>query len=156
MGAWLISEARRSSPPGMVSRSAVNVRTGRRLWSPAVPRRGGGICCCIVRITAGLPVTATGRGLRRAGHASPARPSRVRCPRAAGGGRLGGLSAARADRWGRLGGVRPGGPVGTEVVVDGEEHDRFEWVSFAEARRRCQPAELEASFLAGSGTPGFG
>lgn len=46
-------------------------------------------------------------------------------------------------------------PRGTEVVVDGEEHDRFEWVSFAEARRRCQPAELEASFLAGTGTPGF-
>ncbi len=47
-------------------------------------------------------------------------------------------------------------PWGTEVVVDGEEHDRFEWVSFAEARRRCQPAELEASFLAGCGTSGFG
>jgi SAM-dependent methyltransferase len=31
----------------------------------------------------------------------------------------------------------------------GQEHDRFEWVSFAEARRRCQPVELEASFLAG-------
>jgi len=47
-------------------------------------------------------------------------------------------------------------PWGTEVVVDREEHDRFEWVSFAEARRRCQPAELEASFLAGYGTSGFG
>lgn len=42
-------------------------------------------------------------------------------------------------------------PWGTEVVVDGEEHDRFEWVSFAEARRRCQPPALEASFLAGAG-----
>lgn len=30
-------------------------------------------------------------------------------------------------------------PWGTDVVVDGEEHDRFEWVGFAEARRRCQP-----------------
>src|SRR5215471_18682616 len=39
-------------------------------------------------------------------------PSRVRCPRVAGGGRLAGCSAARADRRGRLGGVRPGGPVG--------------------------------------------
>ena len=47
-------------------------------------------------------------------------------------------------------------PWGTEVVVDEKEHDRFEWVSFAEARRRCQPAELEASFLAGCGNSGFG
>jgi ADP-ribose pyrophosphatase YjhB (NUDIX family) len=46
-------------------------------------------------------------------------------------------------------------PWGIDVVVDGEEHDRFEWVNFAEARRRCQPAELEASFLAGCGTAGF-
>jgi 8-oxo-dGTP pyrophosphatase MutT (NUDIX family) len=47
-------------------------------------------------------------------------------------------------------------PWGTQVVVDGKEHDRFEWVDFEEARRRCQPAELEASFLAGCGTAGFG
>jgi 8-oxo-dGTP pyrophosphatase MutT (NUDIX family) len=47
-------------------------------------------------------------------------------------------------------------PWGTEVVVDGEEHDRFEWVEFAEARRRCQPAELEASFLAGCEVAGSG
>jgi 8-oxo-dGTP pyrophosphatase MutT (NUDIX family) len=47
-------------------------------------------------------------------------------------------------------------PWGTEVVVDGEEHDGFEWVDFAEARRRCRPAELEASFLIGSRTAGFG
>jgi 8-oxo-dGTP pyrophosphatase MutT (NUDIX family) len=40
-------------------------------------------------------------------------------------------------------------PWGTDVVVDGEEHDRFEWVGFTEARRRCQPAVLGASFLAG-------
>jgi hypothetical protein len=46
-------------------------------------------------------------------------------------------------------------PRGTEVVVDGQEHDRLEWVSFAGARRRCQPAELEASFLAGCGAAGF-
>ena len=46
-------------------------------------------------------------------------------------------------------------PWGTQVVVDGEEHDRFEWVGFAEARRRCQPAVLEASFLAGCSAAGF-
>jgi hypothetical protein len=51
---------------------------------------------------------------------------------------------------------RYGRPWGTRVVVDGEEHDMFEWVSFAEARRRCQPAELQASFLAGCETAGFG
>ena len=33
-------------------------------------------------------------------------------------------------------------PWGIRVAVDGEEHDRLEWVSFAEARRRCRPAEL--------------
>jgi hypothetical protein len=47
-------------------------------------------------------------------------------------------------------------PWGTEVVVDAEEHDRFERVSLAEARRRCQPAELEAPFLAGCETSRFG
>ena len=46
-------------------------------------------------------------------------------------------------------------PWDTEVVVDGEEHDRFEWVSFAEARRRCRPAELTASFLTGYEALGF-
>ena len=46
-------------------------------------------------------------------------------------------------------------PWGTEVVVDGEEHDRFEWVSFAEARRRCRPAELTASFLTACEASGF-
>jgi 8-oxo-dGTP pyrophosphatase MutT (NUDIX family) len=46
-------------------------------------------------------------------------------------------------------------PWGTEVVVDGEEHDRFEWVGFAEARRRCRPAELAASFLAACEASGF-
>jgi len=47
-------------------------------------------------------------------------------------------------------------PWGTQVVVDGEEHDRFEWVSFAEARRRCRPAELATSFLAACEASGFG
>jgi 8-oxo-dGTP pyrophosphatase MutT (NUDIX family) len=46
-------------------------------------------------------------------------------------------------------------PRGTGVVVDGEEHDRFEWVTFAEARRRCRPAELAASFLTACEASGF-
>jgi ADP-ribose pyrophosphatase YjhB (NUDIX family) len=46
-------------------------------------------------------------------------------------------------------------PWGTEVTVDGEEHGRFEWVSFAEARRRCRPAELADSFFAGCAAAGF-
>jgi 8-oxo-dGTP pyrophosphatase MutT (NUDIX family) len=46
-------------------------------------------------------------------------------------------------------------PWGTEVVVDGEEHDRFEWVTFAEAQRLCQPAELVASFLTACEASGF-
>jgi 8-oxo-dGTP pyrophosphatase MutT (NUDIX family) len=46
-------------------------------------------------------------------------------------------------------------PWGTEVVVDGEEHDRFEWVGFAEARRRCRPEALAASFLTGCTASGF-
>jgi 8-oxo-dGTP pyrophosphatase MutT (NUDIX family) len=47
-------------------------------------------------------------------------------------------------------------PWGTQVVVDGMEHDRFDWVDFDEARRRCQPVELEASFLAGCKAADFG
>lgn len=31
-------------------------------------------------------------------------------------------------------------PWGTAVAVDGTEHDRFEWVVFAEARQRCRPS----------------
>jgi 8-oxo-dGTP pyrophosphatase MutT (NUDIX family) len=31
-------------------------------------------------------------------------------------------------------------PWGCHVVVDGEEHDRYEWVSLEEACRRCLPA----------------
>jgi 8-oxo-dGTP pyrophosphatase MutT (NUDIX family) len=40
-------------------------------------------------------------------------------------------------------------PWGTVVAVDGTEHDRLEWVSCAEACRRCRPAALAASFIAG-------
>jgi 8-oxo-dGTP pyrophosphatase MutT (NUDIX family) len=46
-------------------------------------------------------------------------------------------------------------PWGTEVGVDGEEHDRCQWVSFDEARRRCRPAELLASFLTACEAAGF-
>jgi 8-oxo-dGTP pyrophosphatase MutT (NUDIX family) len=46
-------------------------------------------------------------------------------------------------------------PWGTEVLVDGEEHDRFEWVGFAEAWRRCRPEALAASFLTGCEASGF-
>lgn len=28
-------------------------------------------------------------------------------------------------------------PWGTAIAVDGTEHDRFEWVTYADARRRC-------------------
>jgi 8-oxo-dGTP pyrophosphatase MutT (NUDIX family) len=47
-------------------------------------------------------------------------------------------------------------PWGTEAVMDGAEHDRSEWVSFAEARRRCLPATVEASFLVACEASGFG
>lgn len=46
-------------------------------------------------------------------------------------------------------------PWGIRVAVDGEEHDRFEWVSFAEARRRCRPAELTESFMTACRASGF-
>jgi 8-oxo-dGTP pyrophosphatase MutT (NUDIX family) len=46
-------------------------------------------------------------------------------------------------------------PWGTEVAVDGEEHDKFEWVSFAEARRRCRPATVVDSFVAACAASGF-
>jgi 8-oxo-dGTP pyrophosphatase MutT (NUDIX family) len=46
-------------------------------------------------------------------------------------------------------------PWGTEVAVDGAEHDRFEWVTFAEARRRCRPEALAKSFHAGCQSAGF-
>jgi 8-oxo-dGTP pyrophosphatase MutT (NUDIX family) len=38
-------------------------------------------------------------------------------------------------------------PWGTAVTVDGTEHDRFEWVTYAEACRRCRPAVVVAGFV---------
>jgi ADP-ribose pyrophosphatase YjhB (NUDIX family) len=40
-------------------------------------------------------------------------------------------------------------PWGTPVTVDGTEHDRLEWVTYADARLRCRPAALTASFVIG-------
>ena len=37
-------------------------------------------------------------------------------------------------------------PWGTEVAVDGTEHDRFEWVTVAEVLRRSRPAAVSKSF----------
>lgn len=38
-------------------------------------------------------------------------------------------------------------PWGTEITLDGKEHDRFEWVTCAEALQRCRPDALAASFI---------
>ena len=38
-------------------------------------------------------------------------------------------------------------PWGTAVTVDGTEHDRCEWVNYAEARGRLRPAAVTASFV---------
>ena len=38
-------------------------------------------------------------------------------------------------------------PWGTAIAVDGTEHDRFEWVTYADARHRCRQAELAATFV---------
>jgi 8-oxo-dGTP pyrophosphatase MutT (NUDIX family) len=38
-------------------------------------------------------------------------------------------------------------PWHTDVLVDGIEHDRVEWVSYTEAYRRCRPAEVVATFV---------
>jgi 8-oxo-dGTP pyrophosphatase MutT (NUDIX family) len=38
-----------------------------------------------------------------------------------------------------------GVPPGTEIISDGVEHDRFEWVDFAEAHRRCRPHVVQAN-----------
>ncbi|HZR51752.1 MAG TPA: NUDIX domain-containing protein [Streptosporangiaceae bacterium] len=46
-------------------------------------------------------------------------------------------------------------PWGTEVTLDGTEHDRLEWVSYAEASRRCRPDVLAASFRTGCEAAGF-
>jgi 8-oxo-dGTP pyrophosphatase MutT (NUDIX family) len=40
-------------------------------------------------------------------------------------------------------------PWGTEVTADGSEHDRFEWVTFAQARERCRPDAVVTSFVTG-------
>ena len=134
----------------------MSVRTGRRLWSPAAPRTGGGTCSCTACITAGLPAGdwawTPPSGSRKPGEDLSARVARElqeevgwrASPQPVLTEAVGWAVFALEVPW------------GTEVVVDGEEHDRFEWVSLAEARRRCQPAELEASFLAGCGTSGFG
>jgi 8-oxo-dGTP pyrophosphatase MutT (NUDIX family) len=47
-------------------------------------------------------------------------------------------------------------PWGTEVRADGTEHDRFEWVSYAEASRRVRPVRLVAAFQAACEAAGFG
>ena len=47
-------------------------------------------------------------------------------------------------------------PWGTEVTVDGTEHDRLEWVTYAEACRRCRPDVLAASFVTACAAAGFG
>jgi hypothetical protein len=44
---------------------------------------------------------------------------------------------------------------GTEVVVDGKEHDRFDWAGFAEAKRHSLPAELAGSLMTGCEASGF-
>jgi hypothetical protein len=46
-------------------------------------------------------------------------------------------------------------PWDVEITVDGTEHDRFEWVTFDEALRRCRPAALCSSFLAGCAAMGL-
>jgi 8-oxo-dGTP pyrophosphatase MutT (NUDIX family) len=47
-------------------------------------------------------------------------------------------------------------PWGTLIAVDGTEHDRLEWVTYAEACRRCKPAALAASFTTACEASGFG
>jgi 8-oxo-dGTP pyrophosphatase MutT (NUDIX family) len=47
-------------------------------------------------------------------------------------------------------------PWGTQIAVDGTEHDRLEWVSYAEACLRCRPAALAASFTRACEASGFG
>jgi hypothetical protein len=46
-------------------------------------------------------------------------------------------------------------PWGTVVKADGTEHDRLEWVTHTEARRRCRPAMIAASFTAACEASGF-
>jgi len=47
-------------------------------------------------------------------------------------------------------------PWGTAVTVDGTEHDRLDWVTSAEARRRLRPAALVSSFVTACEASGFG
>jgi hypothetical protein len=47
-------------------------------------------------------------------------------------------------------------PWGTPVAVDGTEHDRIDWVTLAEARRRLRPAALLSSFVTACEASDFG
>jgi 8-oxo-dGTP pyrophosphatase MutT (NUDIX family) len=46
-------------------------------------------------------------------------------------------------------------PWGTEIAVDGTEHDRFEWVTVAEVLRRSRPAAVSESFSTGCAAMGL-
>jgi hypothetical protein len=47
-------------------------------------------------------------------------------------------------------------PWGTVVRADGTEHDRLEWVTYAEVCRRCRPAAITEGFTAACEASGFG
>jgi 8-oxo-dGTP pyrophosphatase MutT (NUDIX family) len=47
-------------------------------------------------------------------------------------------------------------PWGTAVRADGTEHDRLEWVTYAEVCRRCRPAAIIEGFTAACEASGFG
>ena len=47
-------------------------------------------------------------------------------------------------------------PWGTPITVDGTEHDRADWVTFAQARRRLRPAALLSSFVTACEASDFG
>lgn len=40
-------------------------------------------------------------------------------------------------------------PWGTEIAVDGTEHDQYEWASSAQALARCRPRAILDAFTAG-------
>jgi 8-oxo-dGTP pyrophosphatase MutT (NUDIX family) len=46
-------------------------------------------------------------------------------------------------------------PWGAVVTADGTEHDRFEWVTFAQATARLRPPVLAEAFLVGCRAAGF-
>lgn len=46
-------------------------------------------------------------------------------------------------------------PWGTAVAADETEHDRLEWVTYAEARRRCRPATIVENFTLACEASGF-